>query len=177
MKLINIVTALFLTVAAVQAEGKPQVVFETTQGEVVFELMPEVAPKACENFIALAESGFYNGVIFHRVIKGFMIQSGDPTGTGMGGNSKWKRDFEDEFAPGVVFDKVGVLAMANRGRNTNGSQFFITTGPAHWLNGRHTIFGHVIKGYENVQKIENTPTGKHDRPAKEQRIIKAYLKK
>ena len=139
--------------------------------------MPDVAPKTCENFTSLVESGFYNGIIFHRVIKGFMIQGGDPTGTGRGGKSKWGREFEDEFKPGVVFDKVGILAMANRGPNTNTSQFFITTGPAYWLNGRHTIFGKVAEGYDVVQKLENVKTGRGDRPVEEQKIIKAYLVK
>ena len=95
-------------------------------------------------FITHSKSGYYNGQIFHRVIKGFMIQGGDPTGSGMGGESIWKKDFEDEFAPNAVFDKPFILAMANRGKNTNGSQFFITTAPTYWLNGMHTIFGYVI---------------------------------
>jgi len=172
------VVVLFAALAALlQAAPKPKVVFETTQGKIVFELMPEIAPKACENFMSLAESGFYNGIIFHRVIKGFMIQGGDPTGTGRGGKSKWGKEFGDEFAPGVVFDKVGILAMANRGPNTNTSQFFITTGPAYWLNGRHTIFGTVVEGYENVKKIEGVKTGRGDRPVVEQKIIKAYVLK
>lgn len=165
---------LFAALAAF-LQAAPRVVFETTQGKIVFELMPDVAPKTCENFTSLVESGFYNGIIFHRVIKGFMIQSGDPTGTGRGGQSKWGKPFEDEFAPNVVFDKVGILAMANRGPNTNTSQFFITTGPAYWLNGRHTIFGKVVEGYENVKKLEGVKTGRGDRPVNEQKIIKAYL--
>lgn len=175
MKLKKLFLIVFMAVSVMNAQENPKVVFETTQGKVVFELMPKVAPKACENFMALAEKGFYNGTVFHRVIKGFMIQGGDPTGTGRGGESKWGKPFEDEFAPGVVFDKVGTLAMANRGRNTNTSQFFITTGPAYWLNGRHTIFGHVAQGYDVVKKIEGTKTGKYDRPVAEQKIIKAYV--
>lgn len=163
--------------AWLQAADAPKVVFETTQGKIVFELMPDVAPKTCENFTSLVQSGFYNGIIFHRVIKGFMIQSGDPTGTGTGGKSKWGKPFEDEFAPNVVFDNVGILAMANRGPNTNTSQFFITTGRAYWLNGRHTIFGKVVEGYETVKKIEGVKTGRHDRPVEEQKIIKAYVVK
>ena len=151
-------------------------VLETTQGTIELKLMPEVAPKACENFIKLAQKGYYNGIIFHRVIKGFMLQGGDPTGTGMGGESVWGKPFEDEVTPNVKFDKPGILAMANAGPSTNGSQFFITTAPTPWLNMHHTIFGEVISGYDVVQKIENTPTGAADKPVSEQKIIKAYLK-
>ena len=152
------------------------VVLETTQGTIELKLMPDVAPKACENFIKLAQKGYYNGIIFHRVIKGFMIQGGDPTGTGMGGESIWGEPFEDEVTPNVKFDKPGILAMANAGPSTNGSQFFITTAPTPWLNMHHTIFGEVISGYDVVQKTENTPTGAADKPESEQKIIKAYLK-
>jgi len=153
------------------------VVLETSQGTIELKLMPAVAPRACENFIGLAEKGYYNGLIFHRVIKGFMLQGGDPTGTGMGGESMWGKPFEDEVSPEVKFDKAGLLAMANSGANTNGSQFFITTVRTPWLNMRHTIFGEVISGYEVVQKIENSPIGDSDRPLAPQKIIKAYLKK
>lgn len=152
------------------------VVLETTQGSIEIKLMPEIAPKTCENFTKLAEKGYYNGIIFHRVIKGFMIQGGDPTGTGMGGSSIWGTPFEDEVSASVKFDKSGLLAMANSGPSTNGSQFFITTAKAPWLNMRHTIFGEVVSGYEVVEKIENTPTGSADKPISEQKIIKAYLK-
>jgi peptidylprolyl isomerase len=152
------------------------VVLETTQGVTELKLMPEVAPKACENFIKLAEKGYYNGIIFHRVIKNFMIQGGDPTGTGRDGESIWGRAFEDEVTPNVSFDRPGILAMANAGPNTNGSQFFITTAKTPWLNMRHTIFGVVLSGYDVVQKIENTATDSSDRPIAEQKIIKAYLK-
>jgi len=153
------------------------VVFETSQGSIEIKLMPDVAPKACENFTKLVEKGYYNGLIFHRVIKGFMIQGGDPTGTGSGGESIWGKPFADEVSLGVKFDKPGILAMANAGPNTNGSQFFITTALTPWLNMRHTIFGSVISGYDVVQKIENTETASGDRPVAEQKIIKAYLKK
>jgi len=101
----------------------------------------EVAPKACENFIGLAEKGAYNGLAFHRVIKGFMIQGGDPLGTGAGGESLWGKPFEDEFDKSVRFDRPGLPAMANSGPGTNGSQFFITTVPTPRLNDKHTIFG------------------------------------
>ncbi len=152
------------------------VVLETTQGNIEIKLKPEVAPKACENFTTLIGRGYYNGIIFHRVIKGFMIQGGDPTGTGMGGESAWGGAFADEVTPSVSFDKPGILAMANAGPNTNGSQFFITTAKTPWLNMRHTIFGEVVSGYDVVQKIESTQTDPEDRPVKEQKIIRAYLK-
>ncbi|MDP2943394.1 MAG: peptidylprolyl isomerase [Candidatus Omnitrophota bacterium] len=153
------------------------VVLETTQGMIEIKLMPEVAPKACENFVGLVEKGYYDGTIFHRVIKGFMIQAGDPTGTGRGGKSLWGKPFNDEVSPEVKFDKPGLLAMANAGPNTNGSQFFIATEKTSWLDMKHTIFGEVVSGYDVVEKIENAPTGKFDKPKVEQKIIKAYLKK
>ena len=153
------------------------VVLETTQGSVEIQLMPEVAPKACENFIGLVEKGYYNGIIFHRVIKGFMIQGGDPTGTGRGGKSLWGKSFGDEVSRAVTFNDKGILAMANAGPNTNGSQFFITCAKTPWLNNNHTIFGKVIAGYDAVEKIENTETGPGDKPVAEQKIVKAYVKK
>lgn len=153
------------------------VVLNTTQGDVEIKLMPDVAPKACENFAGLVEKGYYNGLIFHRVIKDFMIQGGDPTGTGRGGQSIWGKAFEDEFNKSVRFDTPGILAMANSGPGTNGSQFFITTAATPWLDMHHTIFGKVISGYDAVQKIEKTSTDLSDKPISEQKIIKAYLKK
>lgn len=152
------------------------IVLETTQGIIELKLFPEVAPKACENFVGLVKKGYYDGIAFHRVIKKFMIQGGDPTGTGRGGNSIWNRSFEDECTKDVKFDKPGILAMANAGPNTNGSQFFITTVPTPWLNQKHTIFGEVTKGYENIQKIENQPTDSQGKPLIAQKIIKAYTK-
>ncbi len=156
----------------------PHVVFETTQGNIEFKLFDDIAPKAVENFTTHVKNGYYNGLIFHRIIKDFMIQGGDPTGTGRGGESIWKQDFADEFKPGITFDKPGILAMANRGPHTNGSQFFITTAPTPWLNGRHTIFGEVVQGMDTLQKLNTVATDKRrgDRPLQEQRIIKAYLK-
>ena len=153
-----------------------EVVFETTQGTIVFALKPEVAPKACENFEGLVKKGYYNGISFHRIIKGFMIQGGDPTGTGRGGQSIYGQPFEDEFKPNVMFTKAGILAMANAGRNTNGSQFFITTVPTPHLNGRHTIFGEVVEGMDVVKKLENVVTDGRDMPMQPQKILKAYLK-
>ena len=152
------------------------VVLETNQGNIEIKLKVDLAPKACENFIKLAEKGYYNGLIFHRVIKGFMIQGGDPTGTGSGGVSIWGKAFEDELTPVAKFDAPGILAMANSGPNTNGSQFFITCSKTPWLNMRHTIFGEVVSGLEVVQKIENTPVNTEDRPIAEQKIIRAYIK-
>jgi len=152
------------------------VVLETNQGIIEIRLMPDIAPKTCENFTGLVKKGYYDGIIFHRVIKDFMIQGGDPTGTGRGGASIWGKPFEDEVTQTVAFDKPGLLAMANAGPNTNGSQFFITTAPTPWLNMRHTIFGEVITGYDVVEKIENTAKDATDKPLKEQKIVKAYLK-
>lgn len=152
------------------------VVIETNQGNIVVKLLPEVAPKATENFLSLAEKGYYNDVIFHRVIKGFMIQGGDPTGTGTGGQSKWNAPFEDEYSPAVRFDKPGLLAMANRGPKTNGSQFFITTAATPWLNDKHTIFGIIVEGYPTVTKIETTATDSRDKPTNPQKIVRIYKK-
>jgi peptidylprolyl isomerase len=152
------------------------IVLETSQGIIEIKLLAQVAPRSCENFVSLVQKGYYNGIIFHRVIKGFMIQGGDPTGTGRGGESVWGQPFADEVSPDVKFDRPGLLAMANSGPNTNGSQFFITTAQAPWLNMRHSIFGEVVSGYETVQKIENGATDNSDRPLSEQKIIRAYLK-
>ncbi|MFH1878361.1 MAG: peptidylprolyl isomerase [Candidatus Omnitrophota bacterium] len=152
------------------------VVLETTQGQIEIKLKPETAPVTCENFIGLVKKGYYDGIVFHRVIKGFMIQGGDPTGTGRGGESLWGTPFEDEVTVKETFDKRGILAMANAGADTNGSQFFITTETTPWLNMRHTIFGEVISGYDVVENIENTPVDPRDKPITDQKIIKAYIK-
>ncbi len=162
--------------AAVAAKEKI-VILETNQGLIKIKLMTETAPKACENFLGLVKKGYYDGVIFHRVIKNFMIQGGDPTGTGRGGTSIWGKPFADEVDSNVVFNKAGFLAMANSGPSTNGSQFFITTAKTPWLNMRHTIFGEVISGYDVVQKIENVAVDTASKPLDEQKIIKAYLEK
>lgn len=159
----------------VQLSDSPLVILQTTQGDIQIKLFPNVAPKACQNFIGLIEKGYYNGVIFHRVIKGFMVQGGDPTGTGRGGESLWGGKFEDEVSPEVKFDRAGLLAMANAGPNTNGSQFFITVAPTPWLDGKHTIFGEVISGYEAVQTMENTQVGRGDRPVEDQQIFNAVI--
>ncbi len=152
-------------------------VCETTQGNFEITLYPDKAPKACENFLTLAKKGYYDGISFHRIIKGFMIQGGDPSGNGSGGQSMWGKSFEDEFSPSLKFDRPGILAMANRGPNTNGSQFFITTVPTSWLNNKHTIFGEVTSGYDVVKKLETVQTGPGDRPKETQKILKIYPKK
>lgn len=179
-KLLAIIIAIGIFVAIGCGKGfsmkEESVVLETNQGTIEIKLMPDVAPKACENFIGLVKEGYYDGIIFHRVIKDFMIQGGDPSGTGRGGQSLWLKPFEDEVSPDVKFDRPGLVAMANAGPNTNGSQFFITTKPTPWLNMKHTIFGEVVSGYDAVQKIENTQTGPQDKPVSEQKIIKAYVK-
>jgi peptidylprolyl isomerase len=153
-----------------------RVVLETTQGSIEFKLFPNIAPKACENFVGLINKGYYNGIVFHRVIPKFMIQGGDPTGTGRGGESFWGKSFQDEVTPDVRFDKPGLLAMANAGAGTNGSQFFITTAKSPWLNMKHTIFGEVVTGYDVAQKLEGLPTDGNDRPVETQKIIKATVK-
>jgi len=136
---------------------------KTTMGDMEIELFPDEAPKTVENFVELAKKDYYKGVIFHRVIENFMIQGGDPTGTGRGGESAWGGKFKDEFTPKLTFDKPGILAMANAGPGTNGSQFFITLAPTAWLNNHHTIFGKVVSGMEVLIAIGKTKT-KNDRP-------------
>jgi peptidyl-prolyl cis-trans isomerase A (cyclophilin A) len=155
----------------------PTATIHTNKGSFTVRLMPEHAPKTVENFVGLAtgakewndprdgqkkSTALYPGTIFHRVIPGFMVQGGDPTGTGMGGPGY---QFEDEVpAGGPSFDKPGLLAMANAGPGTNGSQFFVTVAATPWLDGRHTIFGEVTEGYEVVEAIVGVPTGSQDRP-------------
>ncbi len=172
-----LIMAIALATLAIAGSKAPVVVLETNQGNIEIQMMPDVAPKAVENFVTHSKNGYYNGVIFHRVIKGFMIQGGDPTGTGRGGESIWGGTFGNEYKPNVVFDRPFLLAMAKTpAPKTNGSQFFITVAPTPWLNGGYTIFGEVIKGQEVVTKIENTKTARGDRPLQEQKILKAYVK-
>jgi cyclophilin family peptidyl-prolyl cis-trans isomerase len=147
--------------------GKTIAVIKTNMGNIELELFAKETPKTVDNFVTLAKKGYYKGIIFHRVIKSFMIQGGDPTGTGRGGESAWGGKFEDEFVPSLVFDKEGILAMANAGPGTNGSQFFITLAPTPWLNGHHTIFGKVIKGMDVVKAIGNVKTAGGDKPVKD----------
>src|SRR5213595_3147210 len=146
-------------------------VMHTNQGDITLELFDEDAPKTVDNFKKLAGDNFYDGVIFHRVIKDFMIQGGDPTGTGRGGPGY---TFEDEINDNKIVR--GALAMANAGPNTNGSQFFIvTTEAAPWLDGKHTVFGQVTDGMDTVDAIEKTPTGAADRPLEPQVIERVEL--
>ena len=158
----------------------PNATIVTNQGSFTVQLMPDHAPKTVQNFVDLATGGrewtdprdgqakteaLYPGTSFHRVIDGFMIQGGDPTGTGMGGPGY---TFEDECPPdGPSFDRPGLLAMANAGPGTNGSQFFVTVAPTEWLTGRHTIFGEVTEGYDVVESISKVSTAGQDRPAED----------
>ncbi len=139
-------------------------VFNTNMGKFEAELYPDKTPKTVENFTGLAEKGYYKGVIFHRVIPNFMIQGGDPTGSGRGGESIWGKPFEDEVNTGLEFDSPGILAMANAGPNTNGSQFFITVAATPWLNGHHTIFGKIISGMDVVNSISQVKRNAQDKP-------------
>ena len=135
--------------------------FTTNKGVFVAEMFEDKAPLTTKNFIELVEKGFYDGIIFHRVIDGFMIQGGDPTGTGMGGPGY---KIKDEFGEGLKHDDEGILSMANAGPNTGGSQFFITLAPTPWLNGHHAIFGKIVEGMEVVRLIGVVPTDFRDRP-------------
>ncbi len=130
----------------------------TNLGEFEIELFPNKAPKTVENFAGLILKGYYDGVTFHRIIKGFVIQGGDPTGTGSGGNSYFGGDFEDEFHPELKHDAEGVLSMANRGPNTNSSQFFITLAPTPHLDNKHSVFGKVVSGIDIIRKIGDVQT-------------------
>lgn len=144
-----------------QEPHHPMATIETTKGTITLELYPEDAPKTVENFRTLAKKGFYNGIIFHRVIPGFMVQTGDPTGTGRGGPGY---AFADEFSPKRTHNGPGILSMANAGPGTNGSQFFITLAATPWLDGKHTIFGRVVKGQEVVDAIAAAPRDANDKP-------------
>ena len=179
----------------------PVAVLETTKGTVKIQLFPAQAPKTVENFVGLIEKGYYDGIIFHRVISDFMIQGGDPTGTGLGGESLWGDSFEDEFAD-EVFNLRGALSMANAGPNTNGSQFFIVQasrvpanmlrqlkglvpdevvsaygeqGGTPWLDKRHTVFGHVIEGMDVVDDMAKVRVNYADKPLEDIKIIKATI--
>lgn len=169
-------------------------VIKTNKGDIKIILFPDLAPKTCENFVELSKKGYYDGVIFHRVIEDFMIQTGDPTGTGMGGESIWGSDFKDEFSNDLRNFR-GAVSMANKGPNTNSSQFFIVTkrevekdyidqlrssnssmyskevidryekdGGTFWLDFKHTVFGQVIEGMDVVESIERTKTDNMDKP-------------
>jgi len=141
-----------------------QAVISTSYGEIHLKLFPNECPKTVENFVSHAKNGFYDDMVFHRVIKGFMIQTGDPDGDGTGGYSIWGEDFEDEFHKNLKHDRPFTVSMANAGPNTNGSQFFVSTVPCPWLDGKHTVFGRVFKGMDVVQQVENSKTDKNDKP-------------
>ncbi|EFT0751383.1 peptidylprolyl isomerase [Listeria monocytogenes] len=174
----------------------------TNRGTIRIKLFPEIAPKTVENFVTHSKNGYYDGLIFHRVIPEFMIQGGDPDGRGNGGESIWGESFEDEFST-EAFNLRGALSMANAGPNTNGSQFFIVQKPdmpadmlgqmeqagfpvevieaykqggTPWLDGRHTVFGHVIEGMDVVDEIANLPTGMQDKPVNDVVIEKINIK-
>ena len=179
-------------------DGEIKVTIKTTHGDMAFKLFEKGIPKAVENFVTHAKNGYYNGIIFHRVIKDFMIQGGDPTGTGMGGESIWGNSFEDEFSMDY-FHFYGALSMANAGPNTNGSQFFIVqnnhldartldaleqggwpeeavkgyaeVGGAPHLDHRHTVFGQLLEGVETLEKIAAVETGAQDKPVEEVVIV------
>jgi cyclophilin family peptidyl-prolyl cis-trans isomerase len=144
--------------------ANPTVTIETNHGTIEAEMFADVAPKTAGNFIELAKKGFYDGVIFHRVIDGFMIQGGDPTGTGRGGPGY---QIDDEFAPGLAHTHAGIFSMANAGPNSGGSQFFITLAATPWLDGKHAIFGKVTAGLDVVKAIGKVQTGGGDRPVKD----------
>ncbi|WP_223591879.1 peptidylprolyl isomerase [Neobacillus bataviensis] len=186
------------------SEKEKLVEMETSMGTIKIKLFPEYAPKAVENFVKHIEEGYYDGLIFHRVIKDFMIQGGDPNGNGTGGESIWGKPFEDEFSNNL-FNIRGALSMANSGSNTNGSQFFIVQktsldpqmksemdkagypkemidayddhGGTPWLDHRHTVFGQVVEGMEVVDKIADTPVGAQDKPEKDVIIKKIKVLK
>ena len=172
-----------------KTEESLQVILQTSKGDITCVLFEKKAPKTVANFIGLAQGTkewidprtgktvkkpLYDGTIFHRVIPGFMIQAGDPLGTGFGGPGY---RFEDEIAGGLAFDRPGMLAMANSGPNTNGSQFFITVAPTPWLNGLHTIFGQVIKGQEVVKAITSAKRDGNDKPLEPVILKKVIIQK
>ena len=158
-----------LLMGTARADGKnPTVTIETNKGTIVAELYKDKAPKTVENFVTLAKKGFYNGIIFHRVIPNFMIQTGDPTGTGRGGPGY---KFSDEFGPGLKHDGPGVFSMANSGPNTNGSQFFITLKATPWLDGKHAVFGKVVKGLDVVNAIGAAQRDAMDKPLTEIKMV------
>lgn len=156
-------------------ESMTVAVINTNMGTIEIELFADKTPKTVENFVGLANKGFYDGIIFHRVIADFMLQGGDPTGTGRGGSSLWGGKFEDEFVSELRHDTPGILSMANAGPNTNGSQFFITLVPTPWLDGKHTIFGKVINGMNVVEDIGKVKTGPGDKPVEDVIMINVKI--
>ena len=164
-KIAGILTGVgMLAATSCNAANRPRATIETTKGTIVIELYKDEATNTVENFIKLAKQGFYSGIIFHRIIPNFMIQTGDPTGTGTGGPGYV---FDDEIAPNLRHEAPGVVSMANRGPGTNGSQFFITLAATPWLDGKHTIFGRVIEGQVIVEQIGAVERDGSDRPVEE----------
>ena len=162
VRLATLLLGVTLMASNSSAESKrPKATIETTKGKIVVELYKDKAPNTVANFIKLTKQGFYNGLLFHRVIPNFMIQTGDPNGDGTGGPGY---TFPDEFSPDLRHDGPGVLSMANRGPDTNGSQFFITLVPTPWLDGKHTIFGKVIEGQVVIEQIGAAERDPRDRP-------------
>jgi cyclophilin family peptidyl-prolyl cis-trans isomerase len=152
--------------------ANPTVTFRTTLGDVRIELFRDKAPKTVENFVTLVRKGFYTGLTFHRVIPGFMIQGGCPTGDGTGGPGY---TIKDEFEPTLRHDTPGILSMANSGPNSGGSQFFITLAPTKWLDGKHAVFGRVRGGMDVVEKIAAVPRDGSDRPKSPIRIVEVTV--
>lgn len=152
-----------------------RVILRTNYGDITLELTDDLTPRTVENFLGLIRKWYYDGVIFHRVIRDFMIQWGDPTGTGRGGESIFGEKFDDEFHPTLKHDK-GVISMANAGPNTNGSQFFIVHAQnTYYLDGRHSVFGRVVEGMEVVEDIANVPVDRSDRPMSDVVIERAVV--
>ena len=171
MKKIMIVLSL-LIIMGCSTGGNTMIEMHTTEGVMKFEMYDDKAPNTVKNFLDLAKDGFYDEVIFHRVINGFMIQGGDPTGTGTGGPGY---TIDDEFHPELRHDKKGILSMANAGPNTGGSQFFITAGPQPHLDNRHAVFGQLIEGEEVLDAILSKPTDARDRPLQTVSIQKIVI--
>jgi len=146
------------------------VTLHTDAGDLKIELAIDQAPKTCENFLALAASDYYNDCLFHRNIKGFMVQTGDPTGTGKGGTSIWGGKFSDEITESLKHNTRGIVSMANSGPNTNGSQFFITYGAQDSLDLKYTIFGKVIDGFDSLDELEKLQVTAKHRPINETRL-------
>ncbi|KAG0311165.1 Peptidyl-prolyl cis-trans isomerase cyp15 [Linnemannia gamsii] len=151
-------------------------ILRTTLGDIQIKLFPELVPKTVENFVTHSRNGYYDNVIFHRIIKAFMLQTGDPLGDGTGGTSIWGKEFEDEFHPDLKHDRPYTVSMANAGPGTNGSQFFITTVPTPWLDNKHTVFGRAVTGMDVIHNIENLKTDKTDKPFEEVKILNIEIR-
>ena len=155
------------------AEEEKNVTFFTSMGEFEIELYWKHAPKTCHNFYELASKHYYDGTIFHRIIRDFMIQGGDPSGTGRGGESIYGGKFPDEIHSDLKHVGAGIVSMANSGPNTNGSQFFVTLAPTPFLDGKHTIFGRIKRGMGVIEKLGNVSTTSKDKPVNDVKIFRA----